>query len=141
MHGLFHELAALESSHKLQKSTRRSRCALATRTYETFQFPGCERVPIRVQILLGSLRLQARQTGDLAQKQRLFGDLEHVDAVIVDAEKCLAAAVRGEQVWEDEVAVGFGDVSHAAVRGIETRGWVRKVETDAWGLVYLGRHA
>ena len=61
--------------------------------------------------------------------------------MIVDTEKRLAAAVRGEQVWEDEVAVGLGDVSHAGVRGVDTRGWVRKVEADARGLVHLGRRA
>ena len=107
MYGLFYELAALESSHKLQESTRRRRCALAAGTYETFQFPGCERIPIRVQIFLGSLRLQAHQTGHLAHERRLFGDLKDVYAVVVDAEERLAATVRGEQVWEDEVAVGL----------------------------------
>ena len=127
----------LQSTHKLQESPRRGRCALAAETYEAFQFSSLERLLIRAQIFVDRLRLQARQAGYLAREQGPFGHLKHVHAVIVDPEEGLTATVRGEQVRKDEVAVRLGDVSHAPIRGVETRGWVREVDADARRLVHL----
>jgi len=136
---LFNESALLQSTHKLQESPRRGRCALATETYEAFQFSSLERLLIRAQIFVDRLRSQARQGGYLSREKRLFGNLKHVHAVIADPEERLAAAVRGEQVRKDEVAVRLRDVAYALIRGIETRGWVRKFDADARRRVYLGR--
>ena len=135
---LFYEPALLQSTHKLQESPRRGRRALAAETYEAFQFPSLERLLIRAQIFVDRLRLQARQAGYLAREQRPFGNLEHVHAVIVDPEEGLTATVRGEQVRKDEVAVRLRDVSHAPIRGMETRGRVREIDADAGRLVHLG---
>ena len=129
----------LKSTHELQESPRGRRRALATETYEAFQFSRLECLLIRAQIFVDRLRSQARQAGDLARERRPFGNLKHVHAVISDPEERLTAAVRGEQVRKDEVAVRLRNVSHALIRGIETGGWVRKFDADARRLVHLGR--
>ena len=66
---LFYESALLQSTHKLQESPRRGRCALATETYEAFQFSSLERLLIRAQIFVDRLRSQARQAGYLSRKK------------------------------------------------------------------------
>lgn len=74
-------------------------------TYEAFQLSSLECLLIRFQIILNGLRLQAHQTGNLAQKRRSFGDLEHVHAMIINPEKVLSATLLGEQLRKDEIAI------------------------------------